>query len=123
MSQAVNVRSISLVSLGGVLGSLLRFLIGEVLIDSRNATLIANLLGVAFATFLLVLMERRGNTDQRHFLLPGFCAGLTTFSALAMHTLEPSDGGAMYLSTTVIASLAIIAIVMPIARKVISVRG
>ena len=122
MSQAVTVRSISLVSLGGVLGSLLRFSIGEVLTDSRNATLIANLLGVALSTLLHVLMERRGTTNQRHFLLPGFCAGLTTFSALALLTLEPSDGGAMYLSITVIASLAIIAILMPIARKVISVR-
>jgi len=122
MSQAVTVRSISLVSLGGVLGSLLRFSIGEVLTDSRNATLIANLSGVALSTLLHVLMERRGTTNQRHFLLPGFCAGLTTFSALALLTLEPSDGGAMYLSITVIASLAIIAILMPIARKVIAVR-
>jgi len=122
MSQAVTVRSISWVSLGGVLGSLLRFIISEVFTNSRTATLIANLFGVALATFLVVLMERRGTTNQRHFLLPGFCAGLTTFSALALLTLEPSDGGAMYLSITVIASLAIIAILMPIARKVIAVR-
>lgn len=123
MSQAVNVRSISLVSLGGILGSLLRFFVGEVFPNSRSSTLIANLLGVAIATFLLVLMERQGNTDLRHFLLPGFCAGLTTFSALALHTLEPSEGGAMYIGTTVIASLLIIAIVLPISRRVISVRG
>ena len=123
MSQAVNVRSISLVSLGGVLGSLLRFLIGEIFNNSRTSTLIANLFGVGLATFLLVLMERRGNADLRHFLLPGFCAGLTTFSALALHALEPSDGATGYISTTVIASLVIIAIVMPISRKVIAVRS
>ena len=122
MSQIVTVRSISLVSLGGILGSLLRYTIGELFSNSRTSTLITNLLGVAIATFLLVLMERRGSTDQRHFWLPGFCAGLTTFSALALYTLEPGDGGAMYLSVTVIASLAIIAIMMPIARKVIAVR-
>ena len=122
MSEAVNVRSISLVSLGGVLGSLLRLFIGELITSSRTATLVANLLGVALATFLLVLMERRGTPNQRHFWLPGFCAGLTTFSALALLTLEPSNGGTMYISTSVIASLAIIAIVMPIARRVISVR-
>jgi fluoride ion exporter CrcB/FEX len=67
-------------------------------------------------------MERRGSTNQRHFWLPGFCSGLTTFSAVALLTLEPSDGGTMYLSATVIASLAIIAILMPIVRKVIPVR-
>ena len=123
MNQSVNVRSISLVSLGGVLGSLLRFTIGEIFNNSRTATLVANLLGVSIATFLLVFMERRGSTDQRHFWLPGFCAGLTTFSALALLTLEPRDGGTMYISVTVIASLAIIAIFMPIARKLIPVRA
>ena len=122
MNQIVNVRSISLVSLGGVLGSLLRYTIGELFTNSRTSTLIANLLGVAIATFLLVLMQRRGSTDQHHFWLPGFCAGLTTFSAVALLTLQPSDGGTMYLSASVIASLAIIAIVMPIARRVIPVR-
>jgi len=123
MNQSVTVRSISLVTLGGILGSLLRYTIGELFTNSRTSTLIANLLGVAIATFLLVLMERRGSADQRHFWLPGFCAGLTTFSALALRTLKPSDGGTMYISATVIASLAIIALVMPLARKLIAVRG
>jgi len=123
MSEAVNVRSISLVSLGGVIGSLIRFAIGEIFTNSRTATLITNLLGVALAAFLLVLMERRGTSNQRHFWLPGFCAGLTTFSALAVYTLEPSDGATIYIGTTVIASLAIIALVMPIARRVIAVRS
>ncbi|MEY4901351.1 MAG: hypothetical protein RLZZ190_78 [Actinomycetota bacterium] len=120
MSQIVTVRSVLLVSLGGILGSLLRYTIGELFSNSRTSTLIANLLGVAIATFLLVLMERRGSADQRHFWLPGFCAGLTTFSALALYTLEPSDGATIYITASVIASLAIIAIVMPIARKVIA---
>ena len=123
MSQSVNVRSISLVPLGGILGSLLRFTISEIFDNSRTATLIANLLGVAVATFLIVFMERRGTTNQRHFWLPGFCSGLTTFSAVALLTLEPSEGGTMYLSATVIASLAIIAILMPIVRRVIPVRS
>ena len=122
MNQNVNVRSISLVSLGGVLGSLLRYTIGELFSNSRTSTLITNLAGVAIATFLLVLIERRGSTNQRHFWLPGFCAGLTTFSALALYTLQPRDGSVIYISISVIASLAIIAIIMPIARKVIAVR-
>ena len=122
MNQNVNVRSISLVSLGGVLGSLLRYTIGELFSNSRTSTLITNLAGVAIATFLLVLIERRGSTNQRHFWLPGFCAGLTTFSALALYTLQPRDGAVIYMSISVIASLAIIAIIMPIARKVIAVQ-
>jgi CrcB protein len=68
-------------------------------------------------------MERHGSVNLRHFLLPGFCAGLTTFSAMAVYTLEPSNGATMYIATMVIASLAVIAIVIPIARKVIAVRS
>jgi len=123
MDQSVNVRSILLVSLGGVLGSLLRFTIGEILTNSRTATLVTNLFGVAIATFLLVFMQRRGSTKQQYFWLPGFCAGLTTFSAVALLTLKPSDGGALYISASVILSLVIIAIVMPIMRKLIPVRS
>ena len=47
------------------------------------------MIGVALASALLVLMERRGVTELRHLLLPGFCAGLTSFSAVTAQALEP----------------------------------
>jgi len=92
------------------------------LADGRNATLTANLVGVAIATFLIVLMERRGNANLRHFLLPGFCAGLTTFSAVVGLTLEPKEGGQLFLFHNVMFSMLIIIVVLPIARKIIRVR-
>jgi fluoride exporter len=67
-------------------------------------------------------MQRRGNENLRHLLLPGFCAGLTTFSAVAGLTLEPSEGGALFLFHNVIFSMFIILLILPIARKVIAVR-
>jgi CrcB protein len=91
--------------------------------DGRNATLTANLIGVAIATFLIVFMERRGNADLRHFLLPGFCAGLTTFSAVVGLTLEPKEGGQLFLFHNVMFSMLIIIVVLPIARKIIPVRA
>ena len=96
---------------------------GIELTDGRQATLTANLIGVGIATFLLVLMQRRGNENLRHFLLPGFCAGLTTFSAVAGLTLEPKVGGALFLFHNVMFSMIIILLVLPIARKLIPVRG
>ena len=96
---------------------------GIELSDSRNATLTANLLGVALATVLVVLMERRGNENLRHFLLPGFCAGLTTFSAVAGLTLEPKVGGQLFLFHNIMFSMLVIVLVLPIARKLIPVRG
>lgn len=112
-----------LVSIGGVAGTLVRFALGLVIEDDRNGTLAANLIGVALAAALLVLMERRGVTELRHLLLPGFCAGLTTFSAVTAESLEPKDGGIAFLLENVLFSLAIVAIVLPLARKVIPVRS
>ena len=102
---------------------MVRFALGLVIENDRNGTLAANLIGVALAAALLVLMERRGITELRHLLLPGFCAGLTTFSAVAAESLEPKDGGLLFLAENVILSLVIVAIVLPLARKVILVRS
>jgi CrcB protein len=81
------------------------------------------MIGVALASALLVLMERRGVTELRHLLLPGFCAGLTTFSAVTAQSLEPRDGGLVFLLQNLIFSVVIILIVLPLARKIIPVRS
>jgi len=91
--------------------------------DSRNSTLIANLTGVAIATFIVVFIERRGNDHLRHLLLPGFCAGLTTFSAVAGLTLEPIEGGQLFLIHNIMFSLLTIVVLLPIARKTIPERS
>lgn len=101
----------------------MRFGLGLVIENDRNGTLAANLIGVALAAALLVLMERRGVTELRHLLLPGFCAGLTTFSAVTAESLEPKAGGFLFLAENVILSLIIVAIVLPLARKVVPVRS
>ncbi|MBU3734273.1 MAG: CrcB family protein [Candidatus Planktophila sp.] len=115
--------SLVLVSLGGVAGTLTRYGLGEILPNDRQGTLAANLFGVALAAALLVLMERRGISQLRLLLLPGFCAGLTTFSAVTAQSLEPRDGGIEFLLINVFFSLLIVIIVLPAARKLIPVRS
>jgi CrcB protein len=100
-----------------------RYGLGVVIPDDRNGTLAANMIGVALASALLVLMERRGVTELRHLLLPGFCAGLTTFSAVTAQSLEPREGGLLFLAHNLIFSLMIVVIVLPLARRVIPVRS
>jgi len=67
-------------------------------------------------------MERRGITELRLLLLPGFCAGMTTFSAVTAQSLEPSDGGMVFLLQNVIFSLVAVIVILPLARKAIRVR-
>ena len=100
-----------------------RFGLGQIFPNDRAGTLAANIIGVALASVLLVLMERRGVTELRLLLLPGFCAGLTTFSAVTAESLEPRDGGTNFLLQNVLFSLLVVIIILPLARKVIPVRS
>ena len=109
--------------MGGIAGSLTRFGLSFIFEDSRSGTLAANLLGVSIAAFLLVLMERRGITELRLLLLPGYCGGLTTFSGVTVLTLEPSEGGIAYLATTALLSLLLVIIILPLSRRIIPVRA
>jgi len=90
--------------------------------QSEYGTLAANLLGVALAIFFLVLMERRGITSLRYFLLPGFCGGMTTFSAVTFQIVGPEKSGIDYLIFTILASLVIAHITMIFSRRFIKVR-
>lgn len=79
------------------------------------------MLGVALASFFLVLMEHHGSDAMRHLLLPGFCGGLTTFSAVAFQTVHSTGGGFLYLVESVIFSLLVAAAAIPAARRLFAV--
>jgi CrcB protein len=85
--------------------------------------LAANIIGAALAAHLLVLMERRGITELRYFLIPGFCGGLTTFSGVTFEVMRESGSGLSYLLANVIGSLLAVAVVLPLSRKWIKVKA
>ena len=68
------------------------------------------------------MLDRRGNQNLRWFLLPGFCGGMTTFSAVTIEVVGENAMGLGYLALTVIASLITIAVVIPFARATIKVK-
>jgi CrcB protein len=91
--------------------------LGEVLPNNAQGNLAANIIASAFAAHILVLMERRGITSLRYFLLPGFCGGLGTFSAITYEAVAPGEGGYIYLIPNVILSFIAIVISMALSRK------
>lgn len=109
-------------SAGGVIGSLFRYFLGEVLPNNAQGNLAANITASAFAAHILVLMERRGITSLRYFLLPGFCGGLGTFSAVTYEAVAPGEGGYIYLLLNIVLSFAAVAISLPLSQKLIRQR-
>lgn len=67
-------------------------------------------------------MERRGLTELRYFLLPGFCGGLGTFSAVTYEAVMPAEGGAVFLVLNILLSFTAVAISLPLSRKLIKQR-
>jgi CrcB protein len=96
--------------------------LGAALPSNSQGNLAANIIASAFAAHILVLMERRGLTALRYFLLPGFCGGLGTFSAVTFEAVMPGEGGLIYLALNIILSFAAVAISLPLSRKWIPVR-
>ena len=90
--------------------------------SSGPGTLVANLLAILLAMILMVPMERRGITELRYFLLPGFCGGLSTFSAVTFEAVAPGEAGFSYLFINIGASLVVAFLALKYARKFIKVR-
>ena len=67
-------------------------------------------------------MERRGITSLRYFLLPGFCGGLGTFSAITYEAVAPGEAGYTYLALNILLSFIAVAITLPLSRRWIKQR-
>ena len=79
-------------------------------------------MGAALAAHLLVLMERRGITELRWLLIPGFCGGLTTFSGVTYEVILHPHENWVFLTANVLFSLIAVAISLKLSRKWITVK-
>lgn len=100
-------KKLALVALGGVCGSLLRYLFAEFITSYPVAIFFANILGVAVAG---VVAFRLTNSDTgRLFWIPGFAGGMTTFSSVALiHGQANNVKSIAYFFGTVLASLIVL---------------
>lgn len=108
-------RKVAIVATGGILGSLTRYLFTESITRYSVAILIVNLLGVALAGVVAYRVRPKENIEL--FLIPGFAGGFTTFSSVAVIYAGATPLKAfIYFFSTVIASLAILALLKPKAH-------
>ena len=103
-----------LVAAGGVVGSLFRYLLNELFGSDKTGVLVANQIGVAVAGFAAVYFLHTKNANLRHFVIPGFCGGLTTFSSVM---LLSNENGFAYILENLFISLIVISFVIPMARN------
>ena len=97
-------------------------MLGVLLPSTASGNLAANIIASAFAAHILVLMQRRGITSLRYFLLPGFCGGLGTFSAITYEAIAPEEGGIIYLLLNIVLSLAAVVVSLRLSQKLVNQR-
>jgi CrcB protein len=102
------------VAIGGVIGSLFRYLLNELFDSDKTGILIANQIGVAIASYAAIYFLKSEQQNIRNFVLPGFCGGLTTFSSVM---LLSNEFGYAYLLENLFISFLVISFIYPIARS------
>ena len=129
-----NWKLLAVVTIGGGLGSVARFL-ATVLVQQRAAldfpaaTFIINVTG----SFLIGFLTQIGvdtamlSPEARLFLTTGFCGGFTTFSTFSYETYRLIEDGeyrtaGLYVVSSVVLSLAGCAIGMATAHRLIAGR-
>ena len=123
-----------LVALGGALGSVSRFLLGPALQRAFSATfpvgtLVINIAGSLILGFVMRLAIEGVNVtpEARAFIAVGFCGGFTTFSTFSYETIQLLEDGegwrtALYVTASVLLSLAAAFAGLVAARELVSLR-
>ena len=106
---------------GGVVGSVLRWAIGEIDWSASTTLLVVNTLGCAVLGGVTATWPERTHSKRLAFGV-GLCGGLTTFSGLAVRLADqldrsaPADALWLLTSSLGLGALAFVGVRMAVAR-------
>ncbi len=119
-------QTLSLVALGGALGSAARYMVNVVALRAFGtgfpvATMTVNVAGSFLMGALVVVLAHWGGTRMAPFLMTGVLGGFTTFSAYSLDAVTLWDRGqtslaATYVMGSVVLSLTALVLGMATAR-------
>lgn len=114
------IQTLSLVALGGAIGSALRYLT-VLAVTAPLGTLVVNVAGSFLMGLLWVLLASR--TPLSPLLMTGILGGFTTFSAFSLDTLKLWQNGQVlsgfgYVAASVTLSFAAVALGVTLARGI-----
>ncbi|MFK7875091.1 MAG: fluoride efflux transporter CrcB [Paracoccaceae bacterium] len=121
--------TVTLVAMGGALGSVLRFLWGLGVVrltgpsDFPFAIVSVNILGSFLMGVFVVTASVRGLTPMSPFVMTGLLGGFTTFSAFSLETITLIERGhfglaVLYIGISVGVSVAALALGIWLARGI-----
>ncbi|MFZ1573293.1 MAG: fluoride efflux transporter CrcB [Chlorobiota bacterium] len=92
-----------LVSIGGAIGSLLRYSIGQLNFENNNKNLYltfsVNAIGSLFIGIIYSLFDKNSiNYEVKLLLATGFCGGFTTFSTFSIENINLLKNGNILIS-------------------------
>ncbi len=98
-------RNIALVGLGGMVGSIARYVVAAVLARRMSVgfpygTFTVNIVGCFLIGLILGILTRAGTlaSDLRLLLVVGFCGGFTTFSSFTYEIIELVEANRVMLA-------------------------